>query len=90
MSLKDQLQAGQFGGKFRPGLGLAGLFQSGAIGGLGAAGSSFGVGGGFGKPTVKATGQGITSLGSNIMGGSIGSSLGGGSIGSSLGGGSLG
>ena len=79
MSLKDQLQAGQFGGKFRPGLGLAGLFQSGAIGGLGAAGSSFGVGGGFGKPTKKATGQGITSLGSNIMGGGL--TLGGGSLG---------
>jgi len=82
LSLKDQLQAGQFGGKFRPGLGLAGLFQSGAIGGLGAAGSSFGVGGGFGKPTVKASGQqGITSLGSNIMGGGVTNSLGGGSLG---------
>ena len=63
LSLKDQLQAGQFGGKFRPGLGLAGLFQSGAIGGLGAAGSSFGVGGGFGQPKVKTSAQGITSLG---------------------------
>ena len=77
MSLKDQLQAGQFGGKFRPGLGLAGLFQSGAIGGLGAAGSSFGVGGGFSKPTVKSTGQGITSLGSNIMGGGLTGGIGG-------------
>ena len=72
LSLKDQLQAGQFGGKFRPGLGLAGLFSSGAIGGLGAAGSSFGVGGGFGKPKVTTSAKGITSLGQNIMNSGVG------------------
>lgn len=41
LSLKDQLSAGQFGGKFQPGMGLRGLFQSGAVGGVGGAGSSF-------------------------------------------------
>ena len=78
MSLKDQLQAGQFGGKFRPGLGLAGLFQSGAIGGLGGAGSSFGVNGGFGKPTKEAKGDGITGLGKSIMNSGLGAQLRGG------------
>ena len=57
LSLKEQLQAGEFGGKFRPGVGLHGLFKSGAIGGLGSYGSSFGFAGGFEEPKIAKRGK---------------------------------
>lgn len=47
-SLQDRFQSGEFGGRFRPGVGLEGLMTSGALGGQYGGYGGFGFGGGHG------------------------------------------